>query len=174
MIREAFKDGLPSDLQVASSTIASIFNNIEYKLNNPDLYGGVGSIASDYIKALPLLQSIEFNRKEYENAYKTLTEKGGMKEVAINSLGQIAVQTEDGFSWVSPEEYHNNKEEYIPITALPLPVITQAPCSFNTFILFSICGKSCLAGGYRSFLIMPPNSSKLPCFNSLTALSVMD
>lgn len=116
MIREAFKDGLPSDLQVASSTIASIFNNIEHKLNNPDLYGGVGSIASDYIKALPLLQSIEFNRKEYENAYKTLTEKGGMKEVAINSLGQIAVRTEDGFSWVSPEEYHNNKEEYTPIT----------------------------------------------------------
>lgn len=116
MIRESFKDGLPSDLQAASSTIASVFSNIEQKLNNPDLYGGTGSIARDYAKALPLLKSIEFNRKEYENAYKTLTEKGGMKEVAINSLGQIAVQSEEGFGWISPEEYHNDRESYIPIT----------------------------------------------------------
>ena len=116
MIKESFQDGLPSDLQAAASTIASVFSNIEYKLNNPDLFGGTGSIASEYAKALPLLKSIEFNRKEYESAYKTLTENGGMKEVAINSLGQMAVQTKEGFDWVSPEEYHNNKENYIPIT----------------------------------------------------------
>ena len=116
MIRESFKDGLPSDLQAASSTIAAVFGSIEQKLNNPDLYGGTGSIARDYAKALPLLKSIEFNRKEYENAYKTLTEKGGMKEVAINSLGQIAVQSEEGFGWISPEEYHSDRESYIPIT----------------------------------------------------------
>lgn len=116
MIRESFKDGLPSDLQAASSTIASVFSNIEYKLNNPDLFGGTASIASEYAKALPLLKGIEFNRKEYENAYKTLTEKGGMKEVAINSMGQIAVQSEEGFGWISPEEYHSDRESYIPIT----------------------------------------------------------
>lgn len=116
MIRESFKDGLPSDLQAASSTIAAVFGSIEQKLNNPDLYGGTGSIARDYAKALPLLKSIEFNRKEYESAYKTLTEKGGMKEVAINSLGQIAVQSEEGFGWISPEEYYNDRESYIPIT----------------------------------------------------------
>lgn len=116
MIRESFKDGLPSDIQAASSTIASVFSSIEQKLSNPDLYGGTGSIARDYAKALSLLKNIEFNRKEYESAYNTLTEKGGMKEVAINSLGQIAVQSEEGFSWISPEEYHNDRESYIPIT----------------------------------------------------------
>ena len=39
-----------------------------------------------------------------------------MQEVAINSSGQLAVQTEEGFSWVTPEEYHANREQYYPIT----------------------------------------------------------
>jgi len=47
-------------------------------LNEPDLYGGTGRIASAYAKALPLLKSIEFNSKEYENIYKTLNENGSM------------------------------------------------------------------------------------------------
>jgi hypothetical protein len=116
MIKESFSNGLPSDLQVASSTIANVFSNIEKKLSDPDLYGGTGSIASDYAKALPLLKSIEFNSKEYENIYTSLTETGSMQEVAINSIGQLAVQTKDGFSWVTPEEYHANIEKYQPVT----------------------------------------------------------
>lgn len=116
MIKESFSNGLPSDLQAASSTIANVFSNIEKKLSDPDLYGGTGSIASDYAKALPLLKSIEFNSKEYENIYTSLTETGSMQEVAINSIGQLAVQTKDGFSWVTPEEYHANIEKYQPVT----------------------------------------------------------
>jgi hypothetical protein len=111
MIRESFSDGLPSDLRAASTTIANVFSNIERMINNPDLYGS-GSIASAYTKALPLLKSIEFNRKEYENIYESLTESGSMSEIAINSYGQLAVQTEEGFSWVTPEEYHENIEQY--------------------------------------------------------------
>ena len=115
MIRESFSDGLPSDLRAASTTIANVFSNIERMINNPDLYGS-GSIASAYTKALPLLKSIEFNRKEYENIYESLNESGSMSEIAINSYGQLAVQTEEGFSWVTPEEYHENTEQYQPIS----------------------------------------------------------
>lgn len=115
MIRESFSDGLPSDLRAASTTIANVFSNIERMIDNPDLYGS-GSIASAYTKALPLLKSIEFNRKEYENIYESLTESGSMSEIAINSYGQLAVQTEEGFSWVTPEEYHENIEQYQPIS----------------------------------------------------------
>lgn len=115
MIRESFSDGLPSDLRAASTTIANVFSNIERMINNPDLYGS-GSIASAYTKALPLLKSIEFNRKEYENIYESLNESGSMSEIAINSYGQLAVQTEEGFSWVTPEEYHENIEQYRPIS----------------------------------------------------------
>lgn len=116
MIRESFSNGLPSDLQAASTTIANVFSNIEKMLDNPDLYGGTGSIASAYARALPLLKSIEFNSKEYENIYKSLNENGSMQEIAINSMGQLAVQTDEGFGWVTPEEYHANRELFEPVS----------------------------------------------------------
>ena len=116
MIKESFSNGLPSDLQVASSTIASVFSNIERMLEDPDMYGGTGSIASAYARALPLLRSIEFNSKEYENVYKSLNDSKSMQEVAVNSVGHIAVMSEEGFSWITPEEYHENSELYQPIT----------------------------------------------------------
>lgn len=116
MIKDSFPDGLPSDLQAASTTIANVFSNIEKMLENPDVYGGTGAIASAYTKVLPLLKSIEFNNKEYANVYKSLNESGSMQEVAINSMGQLAVQTEEGFSWVTPEEYHENSDMYYPIS----------------------------------------------------------
>ena len=116
MIKESFSNGLPSDLQAASATIANVFSNIEKMLENPDVYGGTGAIASAYARALPLLKSIEFNSKEYENIYKSLNESGSMQEIAINSIGQLAVRTEEGFSWVTPEEYHENREYYQPVS----------------------------------------------------------
>lgn len=116
MIKESFSNGLPSDLQAASTTLSNVFSNIEQMLNNSDIYGGTGSIASAYARALPLLKSIEFNSKEYEKVYESLNESGSMQEVAINSIGQLAVQSEDGFGWVTPEEYHANIDQYQPIT----------------------------------------------------------
>ena len=115
MIKESFSNGLPSDLQAASATIANVFSNIEQMLNEPDIYG-TGSIANAYARALPLLKSIEFNSKEYENIYKSLNESGSMQEIAVNSIGQIAVKSEEGFEWITPEEYHANSELYMPIT----------------------------------------------------------
>ena len=115
MIKESFSNGLPSDLQAASATIANVFSNIEQMLNEPDLYG-TGSIANAYARALPLLKSIEFNSKEYENIYKSLNESGSMQEIAVNSIGQIAVKSEEGFEWITPEEYHANSNLYMPVT----------------------------------------------------------
>lgn len=116
MIKDSFSNGLPSDLQAASTTIANVFSNIERMMSDSDAYGGTGKIASAYAKALPLLKSIEFNSKEYENVYKSLNERGCMQEVAINSMGQIAVQSEEGFGWVTPEEYHQNRDQYRPVS----------------------------------------------------------
>ena len=116
MIKESFSDGLPSDLQAASNTIANVFSNIEKMLENPDVYGGTGAIARAYARTIPLLKNLEFNSKEYENVYKSLNETGSMQEVAINSMGQLSVQTNEGYSWVTPEEYHANIEQYQPIS----------------------------------------------------------
>lgn len=116
MIKESFSNGLPSDLQEASATIANVFSNIEKMLENPDLYGGTGAIASAYAKALPLLKSIEFNSKQYEDIYKSLNDSGSMQEVAINSIGQLAVESAEGFSWITPEEYYENPGQYNPVS----------------------------------------------------------
>ncbi len=116
MIKDSFSNGLPSDLQAASNTIASVFSNIERMLEDPDMYGGTGGIASAYARALPLLRSIEFNSKEYENVYKSLNDSKSMQEVAVNSVGHIAVISDEGFTWITPEEYHQNSELYQPIT----------------------------------------------------------
>lgn len=116
MLKESFSNGLPSDLQAASTTIANVFSNIEKMINNPDVYGGTGSIASAYARALPLLKSIEFNSKEYESVYKSLNETGSMQEVAVNSMGQIAVKSDEGFGWVTPEEYHAHKDQFVPLS----------------------------------------------------------
>lgn len=116
MIKESFSDGLPSDLQAASNTIANVFSNIEKMLENPDVYGGTGAIARAYARTIPLLKNLEFNSKEYDSVYKSLNETGSMQEVAINSMGQLAVQTDEGYSWVTPEEYHANIEQYRPIS----------------------------------------------------------
>ena len=43
--------GLPGDRKAILSTLSSLFGNIERKLNNPEMFGGTGSIASEYLQA---------------------------------------------------------------------------------------------------------------------------
>ena len=41
--------GLPGDKQAMIGTLTSIFSNMEYKLNNPEMFGNSGSIANNSI-----------------------------------------------------------------------------------------------------------------------------
>ena len=109
-------EGLPGDKQAILSTLSSIFGNIEGKLNNPDMFGGTQSIASDYLQALNYVGNLRFQHDEFIKARDTAIQKGSLQEVAINSTGQIMVATEDGYDWITPEQYVKDTENYRPIT----------------------------------------------------------
>lgn len=108
--------GLPGDKQAMIGTLSSIFTNMEYKLNNPDMFGGTGSIANEYLQALNYVSNLRFQHDAFIKAKETATNKGSLHEVAINSVGQIMAASEDGFEWITPEQFAENQELYRPIT----------------------------------------------------------
>lgn len=108
--------GLPGDKQAMIGTLTSIFSNMEYKLNNPEMFGGTGSIASEYLQALNYVSNLRFQHDAFIKAKETATNKGSLHEVAINSTGHIIAKTEDGFEWITPEQYAKNQDLYRPIT----------------------------------------------------------
>ena len=108
--------GLPGDRKAILSTLSSLFGNIERKLNNPEMFGGTGSIASEYLQALNYVGNLRFQHDEFIKARDTAIQKGSLQEVAINSSGQIMAATEDGYEWITPEQYAKNQENYRPIT----------------------------------------------------------
>lgn len=108
--------GLPGDRKAILSTLSSLFGNIERKLNNPEMFGGTGSIASEYLQALNYVGNLRFQHDEFIKARDTAIQKGSLQEVAINSSGQIMAATEDGYEWITPEQYAKDQENYRPIT----------------------------------------------------------
>lgn len=109
-------EGLPGDRQAILGNLASIFDNIERKMNSQDLFGGTGSIATDYLKALNYVGNLKFQHDEFLKARDTAISKGSLHEVAINSSGQIMAATSDGFEWITPEQFSENQDSYRPIT----------------------------------------------------------
>jgi hypothetical protein len=71
------KDLLPSDLDAIKSQINSLSQNI---LNPTITSSKLLSIYTNIGKAA-------FYNKEYEDAYKSISEKGGLNELAINDRG---------------------------------------------------------------------------------------
>lgn len=120
-IKEIYKmfnniPGLPGDRYAVASTLNSLLSNMEYKLSNPELFGGTSSIASDYLQALNHLSNLKFYHDEYLKARDTATQKNSLYEVAINPEGKIMAQTSDGYDWIDPATYIKNQKSYRPIT----------------------------------------------------------
>ena len=113
-----FKDlqGLPGDVNAVIGTMNQLFGSIEHKLSNPAMYGGTSSITAEYMQLLNLTNSLKFQREQYDKAYDTAVDKGSIHEAAINKYGQVMVLSEEGPSWISPEEYAKNRSEYHLVT----------------------------------------------------------
>jgi hypothetical protein len=65
--------GLPGDRYAVASTLNTLLSNMEYKLNNPEMYGGTGSIASEYLQALNHIGNLKFYHDEYIKAKDNAT-----------------------------------------------------------------------------------------------------
>ena len=110
LIREL--EGLPGDEDVAFGALKKLFDSIEYKINNPELQymGSTSSISSDYLKIIRIIDDIKGQAKAYTEALNTATANNNLSEAAVDSHGRIMVMNEQGFDWVTPEEYYEDRE----------------------------------------------------------------
>ena len=112
-------NGLQGDNALAMQQLLQLFSSIESELNTPEdslfggslFGGGTGSIASKYLEIVNLVDKIKYQSKEFEKARDTAISNNNLSEAAIDSRGKVMVATEDGFHWVTPEEYYENREK---------------------------------------------------------------
>lgn len=111
-------EGLPGDVAAASTALEQLFSSVQKKLDNPGImsFGGTQSIVSEYMKIINLTSSIKSHAKEFEKARDNAVQKGSINEIAIDSVGRIAVSDGSGIEWITPEQYIEDKESYTPIT----------------------------------------------------------
>lgn len=116
-------EGLDGDEIAASEALNQLFTSIEYKLNNPELaelggFGGTGSIASEYLKIVRLVDNIKRQASEFTKARDTAIANNNLSEAAVDSRGRVMVVGQDGFEWITPEKYYEEREnkEYSLVT----------------------------------------------------------
>lgn len=107
--------GLDGDEVAASEALNQLFTSIEYKLNNPELaelggFGGTGSIASEYLKIVRLVDNIKRQASEFTKARDTAITNNNLSEAAVDSRGRVMVVGQDGFEWITPEKYYEERE----------------------------------------------------------------
>lgn len=135
--------GLPIDNQAARNKITSLISSIETKLNTQDPFTATTSIASEYVQLLNLVDQINFNRTRFDAAAQRAEINGSLFEYTVNQAGQVLVSSEDGYDWVTPEEFKNNSDKYTPITnnqLLNLRANTSADLAFDTNSIDIVAG----------------------------------
>lgn len=135
--------GLPIDNQAARNKITSLISSIETKLNTQDPFTATTSIASEYVQLLNLVDQINFNRTRFDAAAQRAEINGSLFEYTVNQSGQVLVSSEDGYDWVTPEEFKNNSDKYTPITnnqLLNLRANTSADLAFDTNSIDIVAG----------------------------------
>ena len=84
-------DGLPNDMQALTKVLQNFYIDQQYS-PSPN----TANIASRYLQALQMMRTINFNRKQYDNAFNIISNNGGINELAINEKGQLICVNEKG------------------------------------------------------------------------------
>ena len=104
-------DGLPNDMQVLTKVLQNFYIDQQYS-PSPN----TTNIASRYLQALQMMRTINFNRKQYDNAFNIISNNGGINELAINEKGQLICVNEKGdFKYLKPEQL-KQITDYRPVT----------------------------------------------------------
>lgn len=106
-------DALPSDTN-------KIINGLSWIYRGDNLFSNgrinASNISSRYLQALKQVKNAAFSRKEYDSAFETVQENGGLNEIAISNTGKVVVQDEEGnMKQISPDEYLNNQDKYFAL-----------------------------------------------------------
>lgn len=104
-------DGLPSDMAVLTETLQNFYIDQQY---SP--FPSTSNIASRYLQALQQMKTANFNHEVYKDALKTVSDNGGINELAITDRGQIICTNGDGdFQLLSLDQLRENPD-YQPLT----------------------------------------------------------
>lgn len=104
-------DGLPNDMQALTKVLQNFYIDQQYS-PSPN----TTNIASRYLQALQMMRTINFNRKQYDNAFNIISNNGGINELAINEKGQLICVNEKGdFKYLKPEQL-KQITDYRPVT----------------------------------------------------------
>ena len=105
-------DGLPSDMQVITSTLQNFYIDQSSGFSK----ASTANIASKYLQILNQMKTANFHKKQYDEAFSIVKSNGGINEVAIDERGRfICVNSEGDFKFMSAEQL-KNQEEYQPMT----------------------------------------------------------
>lgn len=83
-------EGLPNDSQRIVSKLQNFLIDKQFSSVNS------GTIAMQYLQILGDLKIANFNKKEYDAAYKIVSENGGIDELAISDRGQLVCVNAEG------------------------------------------------------------------------------
>lgn len=126
-------NGLPSDVELLTKELQNFYINDKY---NP--VASTSSIESRYLQIMKQMQKVNFNRKEYDNAYAKVSANGGINEYAIDNHGKIVCANADktDFKLLSMEQVMSNSD-YMPLTNQELLQMRayDKKLSFNSDIL---------------------------------------
>ena len=104
-------DGLPNDMQALTKVLQDFYIDQQY---SP--FPNTANIASRYLQALLMMKDANFNKKQYDNAFNTIINNGGINELAINERGQLICVNKDGdFKYLKPEQL-TQTSDYQPVT----------------------------------------------------------
>lgn len=104
-------DGLPNDMQALTKVLQNFYIDQQYS-PSPN----TTNIASRYLQALQMMRTVNFNRKQYDNAFNIISNNGGINELAINEKGQLICVNEKGdFKYLKPEQL-TQITDYRPVT----------------------------------------------------------
>lgn len=102
-------DGLPVDMDAISRSLQNFYIDKQYGFNSQ-------GITTQYIKILDELKKANFSKKEYDDAYKVVSENGGLNEYAITDRGQIVcMNSNKQFKLMTVNEL-KDQQEYTPLT----------------------------------------------------------
>lgn len=99
-------NGLPSDMKVLTDALQNFYIDQQY-----GIFPNTSNIASKYLQVLSQMNTANFNKNEYDNAFKIVSENGGINEVAINDRGQLYCMNQKGdFKLLTIEQLKQNPE----------------------------------------------------------------
>lgn len=115
MTKLLMENGLPSDVEVFTQSINSLYKNPVYRMTGRL---NTGALSSQYLGMISNLSKIKFYKEQYDNSIERLTANGGLYDLAISSTGGMIVQDlESGqLKQVSPEEFYENYGSYKTVT----------------------------------------------------------